>query len=106
VDSIPTSANKEDHVSMGVAASLKLQQIVQNTTSVLAIELLCTAQALDILSPKKTSNALQKAHQMIRAAVPRMERDRVIAEDIVSVTRMMEKATFLSEIELLLGHSL
>lgn len=106
VDSIPTSANKEDHVSMGVTSALKLQQIVQNAASVLAIELLCNAQALDLLSPKKTSPVLQKVHQSIRSAVPRMERDRVIAEDITSVTRIMERPSFLAEIETILGHSL
>ena len=106
VDSIPTSANKEDHVSMGVTSALKLQQIVQNAANVLAIELLCSAQALDILSPKKTSEALQKAHQLIRASVPRMERDRVIAEDIASVTRALDKSSFLSEIEALVHHPL
>ena len=106
VDSIPTSANKEDHVSMGVTSALKLQQIVQNAANVLAIELLCSAQALDILSPKKTSEALQKAHQLIRASVPRMERDRVIAEDIASVTRALDRPSFLSEIEALVHHPL
>jgi histidine ammonia-lyase len=106
VDSIPTSANKEDHVSMGVTSALKLQQIVQNTSNVLAIELLCNAQALDILSPKKTSPSLQKAHQLLRSAVPKMEKDRVVAEDIVSITRVMERPSFLTEIETFLGHSL
>jgi histidine ammonia-lyase len=106
VDSIPTSANKEDHVSMGVTSALKLQQIVQNTSNVLAIELLCNAQALDILSPKKTSPALQKAHQLLRSSVTKMEKDRVIAEDIVSVTRELERPSFLKEIESILGHSL
>lgn len=106
VDSIPTSANKEDHVSMGVTSALKLQQIVQNASTVLAIELLCSAQALDILAPKKTSPVLQKVHQLIRSGVPRMERDRVVAEDIVSVSRVMERPSFLTEIETILGHTL
>jgi histidine ammonia-lyase len=81
-DTIPTSANKEDHVSMGVTAALKLQQIVHNTTRILAIELLCAAQAIDLLMPLKTSAALAKAHAALRAEVPFMDQDRVLSTDI------------------------
>ncbi len=106
VDTIPTSANKEDHVSMGVTSALKFQQIVNNTAHVLAIELLCAAQAVDLLSPLKTSEALQILHQRIRSYVSKMEKDRVISEDISSIVRIMETASFLRDIESELGHAL
>jgi histidine ammonia-lyase len=106
VDTIPTSANKEDHVSMGVTSALKFQQIVQNTAYVIAIELLCAAQAVDLLAPLKTSDALQILHQRIRSYVPKMEKDRVLSEDIASIVRIMETGSFLRDIETELGHPL
>src|SRR5262245_10314774 len=105
-DTIPTSANKEDHVSMGVTSALKFQQIVSNLAHVIAIELLCAAQAADLLSPLKTSEALQILHQRIRSYVPKMEKDRVIAEDISSIVRIMDTGSFLRDIESELGHQL
>ena len=106
VDTIPTSANKEDHVSMGVTAALKLQQVVQNTEYVIAIEMLCAAQAVDLLLPLKTSPVLQKAHEMIRSHIPVMEKDRVIAEDITAILRLMVQPSFLATVESVLGHEL
>ncbi len=105
-DTIPTSANKEDHVSMGVTSALKLQQIIQNTAYVVAIELLCAAQAADLLAPLKTSESLQILHQRIRSYVPKMEKDRVLSEDIASIVRIMETNSFLRDIETELGHPL
>ena len=105
-DSIPTSANKEDHVSMGLTAALKLQQMVQNTAYVLAIEFLCAAQAVDLLLPKKTSSTLQKAHEMIRSCIPMMEKDRILSEDIASVLRLTVQHTFLANLESALSHPL
>jgi len=106
VDTIPTSANKEDHVSMGVTAALKFQQIVQNTKNVLAIELLCAAQALDLLAPLKSSAPLQKAHEMIRSRVAHMGTDRVLAGDIASIIEIMDAASFTSNVESLTRHKL
>jgi histidine ammonia-lyase len=80
-DSIPTSGNKEDYVSMGMAAALKLKRILENTTSVLAIEALAAAQGLDFLAPLKSSKRIEQAKAAVRAAAPAMERDRVLAED-------------------------
>ena len=81
VDSITTSGNKEDYVSMGMAAALKLKKVVANTTNVLAIEACASAQALDFLAPLKTSVLLQRAHAAIRGVSPRIEHDRVFAGD-------------------------
>ena len=68
--------------------------------------MLCAAQAADLLSPLKTSEALQILHQRIRSYVPKMEKDRVISEDIASIVRIMETASFLRDIESELGHPL
>src|SRR5205807_6839248 len=79
VDSITTSGNKEDYVSMGMTAALKLQRIVENTRNVLAIEAATVAQAIDFLAPLKTSPRLQKVHSTIRSISPTVDRDRVLA---------------------------
>src|SRR5579859_1874778 len=89
VDSITTSGNKEDYVSMGMAASLKLRQNVQNATNVLAIEAMAAAQALDFLAPLKTSARGQKAHSAIRKVSAFVEKDRVLAEDFVRVAEVL-----------------
>jgi histidine ammonia-lyase len=85
VDSITTSGNKEDYVSMGMTAALKLKRIVENTRSVLAIEAMAAAQAVEFLAPLKTSKRLQIAHSAIRAVSPPMDRDRVIYHDFVKI---------------------
>jgi histidine ammonia-lyase len=105
-DTIPTSANKEDHVSMGVTAALKFQQIVQNTSHVLAIELMCAAQALDLLAPLKSSESLQEAHRLVRSRVPMLEEDRVLSTDIQSLTKMVQENELTAEVERILGHRL
>jgi hypothetical protein len=71
VDSIPTSADKEDHVSMGMGAALKLGQVVANTRRILAIELLAAAQGIDLLRPLRSSAPLERLHAAVRERVPR-----------------------------------
>ncbi|HEY7354034.1 MAG TPA: histidine ammonia-lyase [Terriglobales bacterium] len=78
VDSITTSGNKEDYVSMGMTAALKLRRIVENTRNVLAIESMAAAQALDFISPLKTGPRGQKAYKAIRSVCDIMERDRAM----------------------------
>jgi histidine ammonia-lyase len=85
VDSITTSGNKEDYVSMGMTASLKLRKIVVNTRNVMAIEAMAAAQALDFLLPLKTSKRLQQAHAAIRAVCPTMDKDRVMYGDFARI---------------------
>jgi histidine ammonia-lyase len=75
VFTLPTSGNKEDHVSMGMTAALKLAQIVRNVEIVLAIELLCAAQGLEFLKPLKTSPPLQTVYEQVRTLVPPLEKD-------------------------------
>ena len=85
VDSITTSGNKEDYVSMGMTGALKLKRVVANTRNVLAIEAMAAAQAVDFLAPLKTSKRLQAAHAAIRAACPAMEKDRVMYKDFARI---------------------
>jgi histidine ammonia-lyase len=89
VDSIPTSANQEDFVSMGVTAGLKAVEVARNVETVLAIELLCAAEGLDYRRPLRTSAALEAVHALIRSQVPHLESDRLLAPDIASITAMV-----------------
>lgn len=89
VDSITTSGNKEDYVSMGMTAAIKLKRVVENTRHVLAIEAMAVAQALDFLAPLKTSKSGQAAHAAIRSVCPTMERDRAMHQDIVQIAGLI-----------------
>jgi histidine ammonia-lyase len=89
VDTIPTSANKEDHVSMSMAAGLKALRALELARAVLAIELLCASQAIDLLAPLATSLALARVHQRIRARVPTLDRDRPPSHDVASITELI-----------------
>ncbi len=89
VDSITTSGNKEDYVSMGMTAANKLKRVVENTRNVLAIEAMAAAQAIDFLAPLKTSKSLQQAHAAIRAVCPTMEKDRIMYQDFVRIAEMI-----------------
>jgi histidine ammonia-lyase len=82
VDSIPTSANKEDHVSMGVTAARKAARAVANTRRILAVELLAASQALEFHRPLRTSAALEAVHRLVREDVPALDGDRSPAPDI------------------------
>jgi len=89
VDSLPTSANQEDHVSMATFAARRLLEMTQNTRGIIAIELLAAAQGIDFHAPLKTSPALQRVHQAIRKAVPFYDRDRYFAPDIAAITALL-----------------
>src|SRR5580765_7268283 len=91
VDSITTSGNTEDYVSMGMGAAIKLKKVVANTTHVLAIEACAAAQALDFLAPLKSSGPLQKAHAAIRNVSPTIEKDRVFAEDFARLAELIRQ---------------
>jgi histidine ammonia-lyase len=90
VDSITTSGNKEDYVSMGMGAAIKLKKVVTNTRHVLAIEACAAAQALDFIAPLTTSRPLQSAHAAIRAVSPTVDHDRVLAGDFAKVAELIE----------------
>ncbi len=89
VDSITTSGNKEDYVSMGMTAALKLKRIVDNARNVLAIEAMAAAQALDFLAPLKTSRRGQGACAAIRSVCAAMEKDRVMYQDIPKISELI-----------------
>ena len=89
VDSITTSGNKEDYVSMGMTAAIKLKRIVENTRNVLAIEAMAVAQAIDFLAPLKTSKRGQAAHAAIRSVCPTMEKDRVMYKDFARIAELI-----------------
>src|SRR4051812_8197954 len=89
VDSITTSGNKEDYVSMGMTAAIKLKRVIANTTNVLAIEACAAAQALDFLAPLKSSQPLQQAHAAIRSVSPKIEHDRVFADDFAKLAELI-----------------
>jgi histidine ammonia-lyase len=95
VDSIPSSAGREDHVSMGATSALKLAQIHDHVRNVLAIELLCAAQGIDLRRPLTTTRPLEALHAVIRAKVPAMMVDRPIAPDIVAVRALIDDGTLL-----------
>jgi histidine ammonia-lyase len=90
--SITTSGNKEDFVSMGMTSALKLQRVVRNTRTVLAIEALAAARALDLLAPLKTSPRLEQARTRIREVSPPLAGDRPFYIDIAALERLIAGA--------------
>lgn len=89
VDSIPTSGNKEDHVSMGMSAALKLKQVLANCEIILGIELLCAAQGLDFLAPRKTGHRADKAYRALRRRVAPLYADRDMHQDIEEAAKLV-----------------
>lgn len=86
VDSIPTSTDKEDHVSMGTIAARKFAKILANAEQVVTMEILSAAQALDLLAPHKASAGVQTAFETVRGCVPFAKEDRVFAHDLRELT--------------------
>ncbi|MCQ6563028.1 histidine ammonia-lyase [Paenibacillus mendelii] len=91
VDSIPSSANQEDHVSMGTTAARHAAMIVQNSRKVLAIEAICAAQAADIRGVERLAPKTRRLHRQIRSIVPLIKKDRVFSQDIEKLSRSMEE---------------
>lgn len=89
VDSITTSGNKEDYVSMGMTAANKLKRVVDNTRNTLAIEAMAAAQAIDFLAPLKPSKPLQRAHAAIRSVCATMDKDRVMYQDFARIADLI-----------------
>jgi histidine ammonia-lyase len=92
VDTVPTSAGKEDHVSMGAHAARKATSIVDNVSRVLAIEALCAAQALDMLRPLRAGRGIEAARRTLRRRIAHLDRDREIASDIERATELVEQS--------------
>lgn len=89
VDSLPTSANQEDHVSMATFAARRLQAMIRNTAHILGIEWLAAAQGIEFLRPLASSPALEQAHALLRAQCPSVVRDRFLAPDIERATALV-----------------
>jgi histidine ammonia-lyase len=89
VDSLPTSANQEDHVSMATFAARRLQPMIDNVAHILGIELLAAAQGVDFLRPLQSSPALEQVHALLRAQCPTMMQDRYLAPDIEAATALV-----------------
>ena len=99
VDSIPSSLGQEDHVSMGSIAATKLRQIVQNTETVLAIELLCAAQAMDFMRPLRSGPMIEAAHAAIRSQIPFADSDRLFHNDIQAALELVQSGAVVSAAE-------
>jgi histidine ammonia-lyase len=89
VDSLPTSANQEDHVSMATFAARRLQAMIRNTAHILGIELLASAQGIEFLRPLRSAVALEMAHALLREVCPSVEHDRYLAPDIERATALV-----------------
>ncbi|MBE8162838.1 MAG: histidine ammonia-lyase [Bdellovibrionaceae bacterium] len=98
VDSIPTSVDKEDHVSMGSIASRKLRTVIKNTQQVAAMELLCACQALDLLKPLSPAAGVLKIYTFIRTIVPYAEQDRNFSEDIQKIYAHIQNEELLKKL--------
>jgi histidine ammonia-lyase len=94
VDSIPTSADQEDYVSMGMSAARRLGPMLANLRNIIAIELLAACQGIDLLAPLRTGPESQKAHDLVRAASAQLDRDRSLAGDIVAVGILISEGAF------------
>ena len=102
VDSLPTSANQEDHVSMATNAALRLAPMAGNTSAIVAIELLAAAQAVDLRKPLTTSPRLAAVLAQVRAAVPFWDRDRAFAPDLAAIRAQVEAGAFVPHVGMLL----
>jgi histidine ammonia-lyase len=94
IDTIPTSANKEDHVSMSMTAAIKAERASDLAREVLAVELLCACQAIDLLAPLTTSPPLARVHALVRSRVPALDADRSPAPDIAAIAEMIRTNLF------------
>jgi histidine ammonia-lyase len=94
VDSIPTSADKEDHVSMGAWGARKASKVVENTRRVLSMEMLASCQGIDFLRPLKTSKTLEAVHKMVRKHVSKVTQDRVFHDDFKKVEEILLSPQF------------
>jgi histidine ammonia-lyase len=96
VDSIPTSANQEDHVSMAAYGARRLARMVENAAHIVGIELITAAQGCDFHAPLKSSTRLEGARDLIRASIPRLTNDRFLAPDIATATELISSGVLLA----------
>jgi histidine ammonia-lyase len=94
VDSIPTSGDQEDYVSMGMSAARRLHPMLDNLRNILAIELLAACQGIDLLEPLRTGAEAEKAYDLVRSVSPRVDDDRSLAPDVAAVAGLIADAAF------------
>jgi histidine ammonia-lyase len=94
VDSISTSGNQEDYVSMGMTGARRLQRMLENLRNTIAIELLCACQGIDLLAPLHTGKLAKKAYEAVRAKSRMVSVDRPLAPDIEIVATLVADGTF------------
>ena len=99
VDSISTSGNQEDYVSMGMSGARRLERMLQNLRHILAIELLCACQGIDLLAPLQTGTLAGKAYEAVRTASPKVNADRPLAPDINAVANLVADAAIAKLLE-------
>jgi histidine ammonia-lyase len=103
VDSIPTSANKEDHVSMGTIAARKCRSVIENVEAVLAIELLCGCQAVDLLTRGNPGRGTHEAYKACREKIPLLDRDRELSRDIDAMRELVRSGEIIRRVEEAVG---
>ncbi len=103
VDSIPTSANQEDHNSMGSIAAQKCWKVLKNAQTVIAIELMTAAQAIDFHSPLKCGKGTNAAYKTIRASIPNLDDDRILHDDIQKALELVKDGSVLKSVEKKIG---
>ncbi len=103
VDSIPTSANKEDHVSMGASAARKAAQVVANVRRILAIEVLAACQGLEFQRPLVSSPPLDAVHRRVRTRIPPYDEDRLLAPEIETLAEWVRGGTLVRDAEAICG---
>jgi histidine ammonia-lyase len=96
VDSIPTSANQEDHVAMSAHAARRLPGMVENVASIVAIELIAAAQGCDFHVPLKSSTRLERVRAAVRQLIPTLAQDRYLAPDIAAATELVTSGAILA----------
>jgi histidine ammonia-lyase len=94
VDNLPTSGGKEDHVSMGMTAAAKLRTVLENAEYTIAIELMAAAEGLEYRAPLRPGRGVERAFEIVRRSVPRLERDRPLSEDMQKLALMIRQGAF------------
>lgn len=103
VDSIPTSLDKEDHVSMGATSAVKSEKIITNTKNVLAMEFLAASQGLGFLEPLKPGKGVEAAYKLIRQHIPFAQKDRIFSDDIHVIAELIDNEAILNEVQKSIG---
>jgi histidine ammonia-lyase len=98
IDSTPTSANQEDHVSMACHGARRLLEMAENLAAIIGIEAMTAAQGVDLRAPLKTSAELRKAHQVIRKALPALEVDRYMAGDLAAAAELVRSGALIASV--------